>query len=164
MTAVVIDTNVLHVANSTAQQAGPECVLAVVERLEKVRLNDRVCLDDTGFILEEYAQQQFSFSGEPGVGDAFFKWLSDNQANPHVCEIVHVTSTDASGTQFDEFPDDPALANFDRSDRKFVAVVLASDFGPTVLNAVDSDWWIHREALARNSVRVEFLCPDQFDA
>jgi len=31
---------------------------------------------------------------------------------------------------------------------------------PPILNAVDSDWWHHQDALARHGVRVEFLCPD----
>jgi hypothetical protein len=30
-----------------------------------------------------------------------------------------------------------------------------------VVNAVDSDWWEYREALERNGVRVECLCPGE---
>lgn len=64
---------------------------------------------------------------------------------------------------FEEFPGDEELADFDRQDRKFVAVALTSVNDPTILNAVDSDWWDHLEALNNNGVKVEFLCPEQFD-
>jgi len=52
------------------------------------------------------------------------------------------------------------LARFDRSDRKFVAVALASQLNPNVLNATDTDWWHYRECLAKHGVRVVFLCSD----
>lgn len=159
---VVIDTNVLHVANNNAQQAGPTCVLNVISRLENVRDSNRVALDNCGFILKEYLDQKFHFLGQPGVGDAFFKWLFENQANSTVCESVTVTPLDDDGKGFVEFPKSPELDGFDRSDRKFVAVALASKNAPPILNAVDSDWWEFREALAENGVIVEFLCLDQF--
>jgi hypothetical protein len=63
-----------------------------------------------------------------------------------------------SGGDCEEFPDDPELVRFDRSDRKFVAVALASRLDPSVLNATDTDWWHYRECLKRHGVRVVFLC------
>ena len=42
--------------------------------------------------------------------------------------------------------------------QKFVAVALASGAHPPILNAVDSDWWNHRAALADAGVTCEFLC------
>jgi hypothetical protein len=162
MSAVVIDTNVLHVANQTAQQAGPDCVLRVVQRLEAIRAGERVCLDHLGLILQEYIDQRFQFAGQPGVGNAFFRWLFVNQANEQCCEVVTVHPTNQENTAFQEFPNDPALAGFDPSDRKFVAVALASKLSPKILNAVDSDWWDFREALSDNGVAVDFLCPNQF--
>lgn len=63
---------------------------------------------------------------------------------------------------FEEFPTDPRLASFDASDRKFVAVAIKAGSKPPVLNAVDSDWWNHLSVLREHGVKVEFLCPDQF--
>ena len=60
---------------------------------------------------------------------------------------------------FDEFPDLEALSTFDRSDQTFVAVAVASGGSPPILNAVDSDWWQHRGALAAAGITCEFLCP-----
>jgi hypothetical protein len=161
--AVVIDTNVLQVANGNAPQADPTCVLATIDRLESVRRHEIVCLDISELILQEYIAQRFSFAGQPGAGDAFFKWIFDNQANQQHCEQVLITPRHDDHTNFDEFPDDPALAGFDRSDRKFVAVALASSNNPTVLNAVDSDWRLFGDALAANGVTVEELCAHLVD-
>jgi hypothetical protein len=40
-----------------------------------------------------------------------------------------------------------------------VAVAVASGESPPILNAVDSDWWNHREALVESGFVVDFLCP-----
>jgi hypothetical protein len=47
----------------------------------------------------------------------------------------------------------------DLSDRKFVAVALASGSAPDLLNAVDSDWAEYYPALTRHGIRLTFLCP-----
>ena len=88
----------------------------------------------------------------------FFKWLWDNQANPKHCQKVPITPD--PNREFAEFPDDPDLSGFDRKDRKFVAVALASGLDPEVLNATDKGWYYYSAALKRNGVRVQFLCPD----
>jgi hypothetical protein len=156
--AVVMDTNVAVVANGRTPQAGQECVEACVMALVKMRERQRVLVDDHGQIFEEY-RRHLSPSGQPGLGDAFFKWLWDNQGNPDHCRRVPVMPT-KNRRGFEEFPDDSALEDFDPSDRKFVAVAIASGENPPILNASDTDWWNHREALSRNGVEVRFLCPE----
>ena len=61
---------------------------------------------------------------------------------------------------FAEFPADEQLAKFDPSDRKFVAVALAADDAPPILNASDTDWWLARDALGAHGLTVKFLCPE----
>lgn len=61
---------------------------------------------------------------------------------------------------YEEFPEDSALATFDRSDRKFVAVALSSSGQPPILVAGDRGWRRHYEALTRNGITVEFLCDE----
>ena len=156
-TEVVVDTNVPIVANGKADHAGPECEEACIQALMKIRTKRRLLLDDKDCIIQEY-RKRLSPSGQPGPGDAFFKWLWENQANPQHCRSVPVTEHDERG--FEEFPDDPRLSSFDRDDRKFVAVALASQTGPQVLNAADTDWWHDRQALEENGVVVVFLCPE----
>ena len=155
---VVVDTNVPLVANGKAEQAGLKCEDACVRKLRQVQAGRRTLVDDKWLIIEEYRRRSQPLPGSPGVGDAFFKWLWENQANPQHCRIVPITVHSDRG--FAEFPDDPRLNSFDLSDRKFVAVALASGAGPHVLNAAETDWWDHRQALEENGVDVVFLCPE----
>jgi hypothetical protein len=153
---VVVDTNVAIVANGRADQAGPSCVLACVNALLDVVRRRRVIVDD-GRIFGEYIRN-LSMSGQPGVGDAFFKWIWDQQADPVCCTRVELTPHEQRG--FEAFPDDAALTGFDAADRKFVAVAIASGESPPILNAADTDWWLFRKPLSRYGVTVEFLCPE----
>jgi len=114
-------------------------------------------MDYGDLILGEY-RRNLNPSGQAGPGDAFFKWLWNNQGNADQCRRVDITPDDDGS--FTEFPDDPELKRFDRNDRKFVAVALASGSVPPVLNASDPGWWEHRVALQRHGVRIEFLCPE----
>ena len=155
--SVVIDTNVAVVSNGQTPQAGPECQRTCIAELLKVRENRRVLLDDESLILSEY-RNNLRLSGQPGAGDAFFKWLYENQANVENCLRVRVTSHGTRG--FLEFPDKPGLSGFDLDDRKFVAVALASGLSPPVLNASDTDWWHFRDELDNCGVKVLFLCPE----
>ncbi len=153
---VVLDTNVAVVANGKAEQAGSKCVTACRDKLRQIQEGRLILLlDDKRLIMEEY-RKNLNPSGQPGYGDRFFKWLW--YAHMQHCRIVRVTSNDIR--EFEEFPDNPDLAAFDRDDRKFVAVALASGSNPKILNAVDTDWWVHREALRRQGVEVAFLCPE----
>ena len=152
-----MDTNVPRTANGEADHAGPECEATCIQALRRIRTNWRLLLDDKRRIIEEY-RKGLNPDGQPGPGDAFFKWLWENQANPLHCRIVPLTACEDRG--FVEFPDDPRLAQFDDDDRKFVAVALASETAPKLLNATDTDWWHYHQELAENGVDVEFLCPE----
>lgn len=157
--ARVMDTNVAIVANGKTPQAGDRCMGACITTLLELREQHRILLDEQGLILEEY-RRHLSPSGQPGAGDAFFKWLWSNQGNPEHCRQMPLTPVKSGWRGFEELPDDPALATFDRSDQKFVAVSIASGEKALILNAADSDWWHHRETLGRHGVEVQFLCPD----
>ena len=154
----VVDTNVLIVANGRdCPQASPKCILSCVRRLEEITQNGTLVIDDAWHIIREY-NHKVSQSGQPGVGDAFLRWILTNQYNPQWIEQVPITPMDDD--DFAEFPSTPALANFDRSDRKFVAVALTHPQKPPICNAVDSDWRNFHEALVQIGITVEFLCSD----
>lgn len=133
----VCDTNVALVANGDAPQADDRCRMICVERLERIRREGQLALDNRGLILNEYVNQR-PFGWPRGFGDLFFIWAVTQQANPAACRIVAVTPI-PDRRQFAEFPNDPALAGFDLSDRVFVAVARASGEAPPILNAVDTD-------------------------
>jgi hypothetical protein len=158
----VVDTNVAVVANRQSPQASPHCVLACVDALQRIVKYEKILIDDKNLILQEYLHS-LSLAGQPGMGNAFFKWLWDNQANIDKCEKIVIHPKNGREDTFTEFPNDPELARFDRSDRKFVAIAIASGRSPSILNAVDSDWWDYRAELKKHGVKIEFLCPSQFE-
>lgn len=162
MTAFVIDTNVAVAASGRADQASAGCVLRCIAALRDIRQNGVVVLDDGARILRQY-MTNLSLSGQPGAGDVFMKWVWQHQAVVTRCEQVSITPLAEDPNDFEEFPRDDDLADFDRDDRVFVAVALASRRAPTILNATDSDWWESRDALSRNGVHVAFLCSELFE-
>ncbi|MGI4791960.1 MAG: hypothetical protein ACRYFS_24320 [Janthinobacterium lividum] len=135
MSARIVDTNVLIVANGKAEHASLSCYSCCIEALNEAR-QQLIVIDDAFQIFGEY-QHKVNPSGQPRVGDAFLLWLLQNWANPSYCEVV--TLTPNAHNSFEEFPDDPDLADFDPSDHKFVAAANASINTPAILNAVDSD-------------------------
>ena len=82
--------------------------------------------------------------------------LVSRKGASQICTWIHITPDE--DREFVEFPDDGQLAKFDRSDRKFVAVAIASKQESVILNAADPDWIQFRHAFERNGVRVRELC------
>jgi len=154
---VVVDTNVPIVANRRAEHASLQCVLTCIRRLENVMDKGRIVLDNSWLILTEY-KNHLSSSGQPGVGDAFLKWALTNRANLERCELIEITPKESDSSDFEEFPADDELHDFDLDDRKFVAVALAHPERPPVLQAVDTEWWAKRGVLERAGVQIDFLC------
>jgi hypothetical protein len=146
------------VANGRGEspQASEDCVISCVRRLQEIMESGTIVLDEDHWILSEYRDNLRS-DGQPGVGDAFLKWVYNYQWNPQRCDRVRITPL-ADGTGFAEFPRDPDLTGFDPSDRVYVAAACAHPGHPPILNAVDTDWWIFRDILQRNGVALQFLC------
>ncbi|MDO7884189.1 hypothetical protein [Hymenobacter cheonanensis] len=153
----LIDTNVPLAANGKSD-AGPACVLTAVQRLVQLQTAEKLVLDSGFLILKEY-QNKLSPTGQPGVGDAFLLWAWRNHTNSKHCELA--TLELAEDGSFAAFPNDPALAAFDPSDRKFVAAALTHAANPPIVNATDTDWHKDHAALNRNGVQIEFLCMEE---
>ena len=152
---VVVDTNVVVVTNGKSEQASATCVLTCIERLQQIIDGDvKLVLDDDRRILNEYIRNLHT--GGVDFGDRFLRWLLTNKDK--MCDFVSITPVDGLENEFLEFPIDPALANFDPADRKFIAVALAHTDSPSILQAVDSVWWSYRDSLKQNGVTVEFIC------
>lgn len=149
----IVDTNVPIAANGHADRASVACITECSRRLRQLMQFGILVLDDQWLILGEYMKNLRS-QGQPGIGDAFLRWVLTNQMNPSRCEQVSI-STGSGG--FPVVPD--SLLDFDPSDKKFVALSLAHPDQPAILNATDTDWWHFRDELAAAGVVVEFLCP-----
>ena len=155
---VIVDTNVPLVANGRADQASEDCVETCINILMQITEGDiKLVLDDQRRIIGEY-RNKLNPSDFPGVGNAFLKWVEVNWTNPQQCDLVSIAPIDDLETDFQEFPIDPALADFDADDRKFIAVALAHSEKPPILQAVDSEWWNYRDVLYRSVITVDFIC------
>ena len=154
---VVVDTNVVVVANGRSEQASSDCVETCGERLEEIMRGEKtLVLDNRWIILREYMQNLRSNGAD--VGDRFLGWILVNKDDR--CDLVSITSVNGSENEFEEFPDDPALDDFDPDDRKFIAVACAHPEKPPILQAVDSQWWDFHNAFRQHGVTVEFICED----
>ncbi len=154
MKVYVVDTNVPIVANGGDKvHADAHCQMACVEKLEYLVQCGIVAIDKLGLIFEEYLRN-LSLAGTPGVGDAFFKYLYNNQHNCKRIERVEISQCDDEGIGFDELP----MNDLDRSDRKFLAVAVVAS--ATILNATDSDWGEQASLMESLGVDVCQLCPE----
>lgn len=118
---VVIDTNVLLVANGQHLDVSPECVEECVRRLQGMEKSGITVIDDGFRILGEY-QHKTKLHPPKGVGDLFLKSLLRNAGNP--ARVVQVCLTESTENEFNEFPDPALQAAFDAPDRKFAAVPM----------------------------------------
>ena len=155
----VVDTNVILAANEQQPEVRLECVERCIQELLDLRRSGTVVIDDAGRILSEYMRKTKPWTSQK-TGDAFVKWLSDNRLNKDRCEQVSLTPMPGDDQDFHEFPRDPRLASFDRSDRVFVATCLAHPRHPHLLEACDTDFYEFRDALERAGLEIEFLCPE----
>ena len=176
MPAVIIDTNVIVVANTEiredengrliavgmADHATPDCIDTCQNRLTQILSGGtKVVLDDKERIIGEY-RRNVEGSRQNRAGDLFWAWLMRIQWSPEKCAMVRITPLQGNGTEFEEFPEDAALNDFDKDDRKFIAVAMAyaRDYQQTapILQAVDTKWEDFIEALQRHGVEVEWIC------
>ena len=149
----------LLVASKKAPQASETCELACEKYLQNLMHSGILVIDNQWLIIKEYMNKN-SQTGQPHAGDAFLKWVLTHQATKR-CEKVPITKI--AENDFAEFPKSPSLEKFDPSDRKFVAVALTHHAKPAIANAVDSDWYNHKQTLAEHGVKLDFLCPELFD-
>lgn len=164
MSAIVIDTNVLMVANEDAppDQADLPCIRACVDRLTAIQSGgsgEKVVLDLDDRLLGEY-RETLKSSRQPSTGHAFLHWLFQAGWNPELCERVQITCTDEASQSFEEFPAHEGLSDFDVSDRKFVATANAHRAKPPILQAVDPKWMGWEAALNACGLGIEWICRD----
>jgi hypothetical protein len=153
MIEAVVDANVPIVATGRHGGHHPDCQEACIDALRAIMRTGCIYIDDGGEILLEYARY-LNHSGQPGFGDAFFRFVIQHQGN---IRRVRAVDLPLHGQRvYADFPQDPRLTNFDRDDRKYAACARKS--GKPVMNAVDSDWLEAHETLRENGIVVHFVC------
>lgn len=102
--------------------------------------------------MAEYARH-LNRRGEPGVGDAFFKYLDMHGHAGRRVHWVSLTPIEDERRGFEELPEN----DFDLGDRKFLAAALEAN--AAIMNATDSDWAEQQSFLSRCGLEMEQLCP-----
>ena len=162
MDAVIVDTNVIAIANREGEHASLECIERCHQRLRQILSHrEKVVVDDGWRIFGEY-DRYVNLGTRKWIGEIFVKTLLQNLKNPEICEMVRITPLAGNGTDFAEFPTDAALSTFDPDDRKFIAVACAyrqtSGQAATILLAIDRGWLAFVDALAAHGVAIDILC------
>ena len=161
MDTVIVDTNVIVIANDTDDKRA-DCRDRCQDRLQEIISHDeKVVIDDGQRILREY-RRNANPNSRKGIGDIFVKRLLQNLGNPTVCTMVPITPLTGNGSDFDEFPNDDALTGFHKKDRKFIAVALAHKRSagqtPAILLGIDRGWLQFMDALKNHGASVDLIC------
>ena len=101
MTEVVIDTNVLLVAEGKHGDISEECITRCADRLEAIQKSAIVVIDDAFRVINEY-MQKLDVKKDKKAGAVFLKWLVNNQADTR--RVMQVRLTETGTDQYDEFP------------------------------------------------------------
>jgi hypothetical protein len=154
---VVIDTNVLAVADGLHDGASDECVLACVRLLQRVRSGQRVAVDTDDLILTEYlgalrGTRESGFAGKLALS------LWRRRFDTGTCHRVPITPLAGEGSSRSWFEVPQALRDFDEDDQKFLAVAVAEGNSPPIFEALDLEWWSRRADLAADGLDIQFLC------
>ncbi len=151
---VVVDTNVLLVANGRHGSVSRECIANCSVRLDTIKRDGQISIDNKRRIISEY-QNKTSPNQPKGAGDVFLKWLFQNLTNKRVRQIDIGESDDGS---FDAIQPPQQFAAL-KADRKFIAVALKDTQRPSILQAADTKWIDHEAELKQRGIAIEFLCP-----
>lgn len=161
----VVDTNVPIVANllqkpDDSNCIDSKCILECIKYIKHVTTTQALVIDEGNCIFNEYMKHLTI--GEPGVGNTFMKWVMNSRHCLPANQNVRIT--EIAQNEFEEFPKDPRLADFDPSDKKFVAVAIACSENPSILQATDCKWIKWAPSLKEKGIEVKFLCPDYVKA
>src|SRR5438552_2682385 len=119
---VVVDTNVLAVAEGMNDSASPECVLACRTLLRRISEGLQIGVDTGDLVLREYIDA-LSASRSAGIGVKLARLLWRTRYDTRVCHRVSLTDTDPPPGSFAEVP--AGLRDIDVDDHKFIAVSVA---------------------------------------
>jgi hypothetical protein len=151
-TRVVVDSNVLAVAEGLHPQASDECRSSCIGIANQIHAGRVLSVDTGGEILSEYLKV-LKESPASGIGKKLALFLHHRQWDSAVCRKVPITPGDPP-PRFVEVPD--GLSDFDEDDHAFIAVAAADE--AIVLQALDREWWERKTDFAACGIDIQFLC------
>ncbi|MGN6372188.1 MAG: hypothetical protein ACTHM1_04260 [Solirubrobacteraceae bacterium] len=152
---VVVDTNVLAVAEGMHSNASDDCLAACVSAVRQMQEGLVIAVDVCDEILAEY-MKVLGESKMAGLGQKMAKKLWRSKNDRKVCLRISITPVGAPADSYEEVPHN--LRDFDPADHKFIAVANANGGGRQIFQAVDKEWWDRRHDFVHNGIDVQFLC------
>lgn len=92
------------------------------------------------------------------MGKIFFRWLYNYYGSMELEDLVKL-ERDEEGN-FTMFPLEKRTEEFDRSDRKFVAMSRTHQEHPPIIEATDGKWLGFKEVFEEYGVHINFLNMD----
>jgi hypothetical protein len=147
----IVDTNIFIAANGKADQLTENDVNKCKLFVTALFSNTTISIDLQGEIFKEYFDYM-NWSGQPGIGDVFVKYLWDRQYDKKICELVDINK-DKNGI-YKQLRNKDDLLQFDPNEHKFIAVYLGSRNSVTICNACDSDWENNKSLLSKYQINI----------
>jgi hypothetical protein len=152
---IVIDTNVLAIAEGLHAGASETCIAACTNVVLQIERGSPLLVDDADEIFAEYLGTLCS-SGYSGlVSKLIVKLYRERRGSPRSVP-VSITPSAAAPKAYDEVPDD--LADFDRDDQKFIAVAATTGGYSPIVAGLDREWWDRLADFASSGLLVQFPC------
>jgi len=155
---VVVDTNVLAVAEGIHSGATDECRAACVKLAKNIQAGLTLAVDSSvsgEMILREYLTT-LKGAKSSGVGSKLAVYLWHRRHDSKVRRRVDITRCGDSSETFEEVP--THLTDFDNDDHKWITVASAEGSKPQIFQALDAEWWRRRKDFAAAGLDVQFLC------
>jgi len=152
MKRYVIDTNVPVTAANGNSDATLMCQRNSLVLIKQVVKDGVVCLDAGNEIRKEY-RNRLSRIAKDDICAMFYRQVVVNFNSSRV--ETHQIKKLPSG-EYEGVPGDIIKSEFDKDDRKFIAVAVCAR--ATIYNSTDSDWLIHKKVIRTSGVKLEFVC------
>lgn len=161
----ILDTNVLMFANGNkSEQASLECIRECAKLLLSIRegKNGVVIIDtnQTRRVIREYLKNI-----DPSENLAGSVFLLELLKNPNLRIEVPITPIDKIDPElYAEYPDDPRLAKFDPSDKKWIALARAymqsypDQPTPPIAQASDIKWREFESVFGEYGIIILWVC------
>lgn len=160
MSEVIVDTNVLAVAEGMHEDASAHCMASCLQLVRRITSGERSVVADEGdLILAEYVKT-LKAAATAGPATKLARYLWNRRFDSAVCKRVVISPDENPPGSFEEIPAD--IRDFDVDDQKFLATAAAAEAEDGILRPIfqahDGEWWDRRADLHRNGFDVQFLC------
>jgi hypothetical protein len=151
---VVVDTNVLAVADGLSPGASARCVDACLQVVVQLEGGVPLLVDEGDEIFVEYLGT-LSASRASGLAAKLVARLYRTRYGGG-CHRVPITRTAAPPPVYDEVP--AVLHDFDADDQKFIAVAATTNGASLLFAGIDGEWWARQADFAAGGLLLQFPC------